>query len=89
MNFSRSEFWIYQELLIFEFLCLVSSLIVCGIAIYIVIRVPQFHRNLLCLIGNMGFSYGVIAGSRIIQILESAFDPNKGFVEIFSQYVSF
>uniref|UniRef100_A0A914DF92 Uncharacterized protein n=1 Tax=Acrobeloides nanus TaxID=290746 RepID=A0A914DF92_9BILA len=25
----------------------------------------------------MGFSYGVIAGSRIIQILESAFDPNK------------
>uniref|UniRef100_A0A914DPE0 Uncharacterized protein n=1 Tax=Acrobeloides nanus TaxID=290746 RepID=A0A914DPE0_9BILA len=25
----------------------------------------------------MGFSYGVIAGSRIIQILECAFDPNK------------
>ena len=78
MNFTSQQHDIFQGLLIFEFLAIIISLLGCCLAVYIVVKVPQFHRNLIGLIGNLGGAYVVIAIARLSEILISSFDPIKG-----------
>uniref|UniRef100_A0A914BYT7 DUF5698 domain-containing protein n=1 Tax=Acrobeloides nanus TaxID=290746 RepID=A0A914BYT7_9BILA len=78
MNFTNIEYVVFRSLLILEFIWIIINMNIAFMAVYLIVNVPQFHRNLIGMIGNMGLAFFVIAISRIIQIVGGSFDPNIG-----------
>jgi hypothetical protein len=76
MDFTETSDVIFRLLIILEFIGTIVALMIVGMAFYLVAKVPQFHRNLIGIIGNMAVAFLVIAFGRLIEIGGEGFDPH-------------
>jgi hypothetical protein len=78
MNLTETSYAVFRSLIIFEFIGTIVTLIIVGMAFYLIAKVPQFHRNLIGLIGNMAMTFLVMAFVRLIEIGVEGFNPYIG-----------
>jgi hypothetical protein len=76
MDFTEASYVVFRSLIILEFIGIIVTLMIVGMAFYLVAKVPQFHRNLIGLIGNVVVAFLVIALGRLIEIGGEGFDPH-------------
>jgi hypothetical protein len=76
MNFTDTSYAVFRSLIIVEFIGTIVALLIVGMAFYLVAKVPQFHRNLIGLIGNMTVAFLVVAFGRLMEIGGEGFDPH-------------
>lgn len=77
-NFTIQEYKVFHVLLIFEFICLMTTLVVLFLSLYIVFKHPQFHWNLIGIMANLVIIYIVIVICRLGQMVSIDFDPDGG-----------
>lgn len=78
LNFTTEQYVVFQILLYVEFIGFISSWVFCIVALYIIVKVPQFHRNIIGCAGNLFLAYLILSFSRLIEIGLTNFDVNKG-----------
>lgn len=72
------SYGVFQILLYVEFLGFVIALLEIVMLVYLIVKCPQFHVNLIGLAVNMVLVFCVIAMSRLLEIILNQFDPYEG-----------
>jgi hypothetical protein len=81
MNLTDTEYPYFQALLFSEILGIFIAVLVVCIDCYLILKVRQFHRNVIGLIGNMALIFFVLVICRLAQIGASSLDSKMGKIK--------